>query len=84
MHYVYILKSLKDGKLYKGSTSNLTRRYERHTKGLVPATKHRLPLRLIYYEAYNAKLDAIRRERYLKTLEGGAALYKQLEETLKI
>jgi putative endonuclease len=83
MFYVYVLRSTKDNKLYKGSTSNLKNRLEKHNKELVPATKNRVPLKLIYYEAYIAKLDAVKRERFIKTSEGGAALHKQLEESLK-
>lgn len=83
MYYVYVLKSLKDGKLYKGSTSDLKKRLERHHNGQVPATKNRRPFKLIYYEAYSIKIDAIRRERLIKTLEGGASLQVQLKETIK-
>lgn len=84
MYYVYVLKSLKDGKLYKGSTSDLKERLKRHNDGRVIATKNRRPLQLIYYEAYSAKLDAIRREKTIKTLEGGSKLHTQLEATLKL
>ena len=83
MYYVYVLKSLKDGNLYKGSTRDLKARVERHNNGQVTATKNRRPLKLIYYEAYTAKLDAVRRERLIKTIEGGVSLHKQLAETLK-
>jgi len=33
MYYFYVLYSLKDNRLYKGSTSNLLRRVEQHTPG---------------------------------------------------
>jgi predicted GIY-YIG superfamily endonuclease len=33
MFYFYVLYSLKDNRLYKGSTSNLLRRVEQHSAG---------------------------------------------------
>lgn len=35
LHYVYILKSLKDGNFYTGYTSNLEKRISEHNEGLV-------------------------------------------------
>lgn len=66
-YYTYILKSLKDNKLYIGWTDNLKKRYDVHNKGQVEATKHRRPLELIYYEACTDKDKAIKREKYFKT-----------------
>jgi len=63
-YYVYILLSLKDHKFYIGSTSDLKKRLATHQKGGVDATKNRLPVTLIFYEAYLNKYDAIRREDY--------------------
>ncbi|MHB9019582.1 MAG: GIY-YIG nuclease family protein [Minisyncoccota bacterium] len=66
MFYVYILKSLKDNKLYIGSTSDLNRRYKEHNSGLVKSTKLRKPFKLVYYEAYLSEQDARHREHNLK------------------
>jgi len=65
--YTYVLISQKDGKFYTGVTNNLKRRFEQHNAGLGFSTKHRVPLKLIYFEACLNKDDAYRRERYLKT-----------------
>ena len=51
MNYTYVLKSLKDGKLYIGWTNNLKKRFDNHSLGKVFSTKDRRPLDLIYYEA---------------------------------
>lgn len=67
MHYVYILKSKKDGKLYTGFTNDLRKRLNLHNVGKVEATKLRRPLNLIYYEAYLNKADAFVKEKWLKT-----------------
>lgn len=66
MHYVYILKSLRDGKLYIGSTNDLRRRFAEHNAGVVPSTKTRRPFELRYYEAYASKRDSRGREFALK------------------
>ncbi len=79
MHYVYILQSLKDNSLYTGFTSNLKKRISQHKNGLNPSTKYKRPLKLIYYEAYLNKGDAINREKFLKSGSGKKYLDKQLK-----
>lgn len=69
-YYVYILKSLKDGKLYTGVTQNLNRRLIEHNIGKNRATKHRRPFTLLHYECYETRAQALKRERYLKTPKG--------------
>jgi putative endonuclease len=81
-YYLYVLLSLKDNKFYIGSTSDLQSRVYLHLKGQVPATKHRLPVKLIFYEAYLDKYDAIRREDYLKSSKGKQTLRNMLKEYL--
>ncbi|MBI2644314.1 MAG: GIY-YIG nuclease family protein [Candidatus Wildermuthbacteria bacterium] len=66
MYYVYILKSLRDGLLYTGYTTDLRKRFARHQSGEVISTRSRRPLQIIFYEAYKDKRDAKRREIYLK------------------
>lgn len=66
MHYLYIIKSRKDNKLYTGFTSNLKRRIKEHNDGMVYSTKFRRPFILIYYEAYSSEEDARSRESNLK------------------
>ena len=83
MHYVYILKSLRDYKLYVGRTDNLKRRILEHQNGKDWTTKRMLPIKLIFYECFLSKADAIRRERYLKTSKGKSTLKMMLRESLK-
>ncbi|MCR9102446.1 MAG: GIY-YIG nuclease family protein, partial [bacterium] len=59
MHYFYVLYSLKDNRLYKGSTSNLLRRVEQHNAGATRSTKHRRPFILLYFEEYADQLTAL-------------------------
>ena len=68
--YIYVLRSLNDKKFYTGYTSNLERRLEKHNKGLIHSTKHRIPLDLVYFEGCLNQQDATKREKYLKTTYG--------------
>lgn len=74
MYYTYVLYSLKDKKLYIGSTGNLKKRLKEHLEGKVFSTKGRLPLKLVFYEAFIKRNDAIRREKYFKTNPGKRSL----------
>ena len=80
MYYTYVLKSLKDGKIYAGHTNNLLKRFKEHNLSLVDATKTRKPFKLLYYEACNFLEDAIKRERSLKTGFGRAYLKRRLSD----
>ena len=78
MHIVYVLYSLKDHKLYKGSTSNIQKRFFKHNSGGSKSTAHRKPFIIIHVEQFDDKRKALLRENYLKTLEGGVALKQYL------
>lgn len=67
LYYTYVLKSLKDFKLYVGHTNDLERRLNEHNSGLVTATKTRLPFIIIYFEACLSEIKAVKREHYFKT-----------------
>jgi len=82
MHYVYILL-LSNRQLYTGRTDNIRRRILEHKNGKVKSTSVRLPLRLIHYESYLVKSDAVRREKFLKTTEGKRLLRQQIRDILK-
>ena len=69
----------KDRKLYIGFTKNLKKRLKQHKNGKVKSTRNRRPLRLIFYEAYLNKFDALRRERYFKTTKGKITLRQMLK-----
>jgi len=67
MYYVYILHSQLDKGFYTGFTTRIVKeRVIEHQHGLVDSTKHRRPIRLVYYEAYPDKATARQREQKLK------------------
>ncbi|OGL87531.1 hypothetical protein A3I40_01295 [Candidatus Uhrbacteria bacterium RIFCSPLOWO2_02_FULL_48_12] len=83
MHYVYIIYSETNGKLYKGSSSDLKRRILEHNHGKVASTKAWLPWRIIYYEAFANKTDALVEELFLKSGKGKERIKYLLKNTLK-
>ncbi|MDX6501188.1 MAG: putative endonuclease [Blastocatellia bacterium] len=68
--YVYVLRSVKDQMFYVGFTKNLRKRIQDHNNGLVPSTKRRTPLDLVYWEGCVNQEDATQREKYLKSSWG--------------
>lgn len=80
--YTYILESLKNNEFYIGFTGNLQRRLKEHNQGLNFSTKLYRPWSLIYYESCLNIKDVERREKYLKTTQGGRLLKRRLKEYL--
>ncbi len=82
MFFVYVLQSLKDGKLYIGFTADIENRIKEHSSGKNASTESRSPFKLAYYEAHNSKKDALRRESYFKTSKGKATLRQMIRNYL--
>jgi len=66
VYYVYILQ-LKNLSYYHGYSGNLRQKLSEHTAGEVSSTKNLLPLKLVYYSAFETKSKAIEFEKYLKS-----------------
>ena len=68
MNYVYMLEC-SDGSLYTGWTNNLEKRIAAHNNGKgAKYTRVRLPVKLVYYEEYEDKIEAMKREYKIKRL----------------
>jgi putative endonuclease len=69
MYYVYVIKSIKDGKNYTGLTDDIERRLKEHNsrKKSTPSTMNRGPFELIYSEECSSREEARKREKYLKS-----------------
>ena len=62
MAWVYILKSLRTGKYYIGSTSNYLQRFRADTSGRVRSTKWQRSVKLVLYQEY----ESLRRARKIE------------------
>lgn len=66
MYYVYVLQSKIDNTTYIGYTEDLKKRFLEHNQGKTKSIKHKILMKLIYYEAYLEKREARKRELELK------------------
>jgi len=64
--YVYILQSLKDFSFYVGQCDDLDRRMSKHFDGMSKYTSGKRPLRLVYFEVYESRTAALKREKEIK------------------
>jgi putative endonuclease len=78
MFYVYVLRSLKDGKFYTGMTADLERRLEEHNRGITRSTRSRKPFIVIYKETTTNRIEARKREKYLKSGAGREFIKKHI------
>ena len=67
MYYVYILQSEKSGKYYTGYCADIEVRLIRHNSGATPSTKSGIPWKLVYFENFSEKSEAIKRENEIKS-----------------
>jgi len=82
MFYVYLLKSLTDGKHYIGQTDDIDERLRRHNDGYVAATRGRRPLVLLGHESFLSRDEARYREFSLKkSATERKKFYEKFEKT---
>lgn len=68
MNYTYIVKC-RDATLYTGWTTDLDKRVSAHNDGKgAKYTKTRRPVELVYFESFETKQGAMRREWEIKQL----------------
>jgi putative endonuclease len=65
-YIIYALKSSFDNRIYVGFTENLKRRIKEHNQGKTKSTKGFRPWVLIYQETVETRIEARKREKYLK------------------
>lgn len=64
-YYCYILQC-SDNTLYTGYTTNIKNRLSQHNSGKgAKYTRGRRPCTLVYFESFNSKEDAMKREWYV-------------------
>ena len=68
-NYVYIVRC-SDQTLYTGWTNHLKERIDAHNAGKgAKYTKARRPVKLVYFETFEYKSDALKREYQIKQLK---------------
>ena len=70
MFTVYVLKSQSSGKLYIGQTQDLERRIFEHQNGIARYTRNHGPWEVLFTEEYSTRVEAMRRETFLKSGKG--------------
>ena len=71
MFYTYVLKSDKNNKRYVGQTSkDVFDRLSEHNMGSNRWTRVNKPFKVIYFEEYSTRTEAIKREHFLKSGQG--------------
>ena len=78
-YYSYVLKSTSTGRLYKGHCSNLNIRLNQHNAGHTISTKPFIPWEIAYFEEFDTREEAIKREKYFKTAAGRRFLKKKIQ-----
>ena len=67
-NYVYIVEC-SDGSLYTGWTTDVVKRVEAHNSGKgAKYTRSRRPVKLVHFEEFPTKEEALRREAQIKKL----------------
>ena len=70
MFFTYILKSSKTNKYYYGHTHNLEQRLIVHNRKKVRFTKAFVPWTVHYFESFETKSEAYKRELFFKSIDG--------------
>ncbi|MEF9916917.1 MAG: GIY-YIG nuclease family protein [Lachnospiraceae bacterium] len=68
MNYTYIVEC-RDGSLYTGWTNNIEKRITDHNQGKgAKYTKGKGPVTLVYFESFDTKEEAMKREYAIKKM----------------
>ena len=81
-YFAYVLESKRDKSWYIGFSTNIKDRLQVHNSGKNVSTKSKRPWKIIYFEGYLDKRDALGREKFLKSGSGHTYLKKQLKNFL--
>lgn len=79
MNYIiYVLQSESTDRIYIGSTNNFERRIKEHNISGNGWTKSYHPWKAIYTKSFLTRAEAMREERYLKSLKNREYLLKYI------
>ena len=78
--FTYLLQSQLDQSFYIGQTKDLEQRLILHNEGNTKSTMAKRPWKIVYFEVFDTRSEAIQRERFLKK-QRNKAFYQRLIET---
>ncbi|WP_339811623.1 GIY-YIG nuclease family protein [uncultured Imperialibacter sp.] len=80
MYYAYVLRSLDKKNFYKGHCEDLDRRLKEHNQGRTTSTARYAPWEVVYFETFETRDEAIKREKFFKTASGRRYLKSQITQ----
>ena len=80
MFWVYVIVN-KNGKIYIGQTKDIDKRLKYHNRGWSRYTRGKGKWELVIKEGYKSRVEAIRREKELKTGRGREYIKEKIRET---
>lgn len=70
MFYAYVIKSTSFDYFYKGHCEDIELRLKQHNSGMTTSIKPYIPFKIVYFEEFETREDAIKREKYFKSAAG--------------
>jgi len=66
MFFIYILRSEKNRRYYRGSTEDVKNRLTEHNNGESKSTRAGIPWNLVHSESFLSRSEAVKREKEIK------------------
>ena len=83
MYTVYILKSKRSGRYYKGQTNDMTRRLKEHNNSEEKSTATYVPWELVFSVEVPTRSAALLLEKKLKNMTGKEKIESFIERHMK-
>jgi putative endonuclease len=68
--YVYVLRSIEFERNYVGFTRDVASRLKEHNSGKTRSTRPYKPWKILFFEKFLTKAEALKREKFLKSGQG--------------
>jgi putative endonuclease len=78
MYYAYVLKSVNFDFYYKGHCQNIEERLVQHNSGMTSSIKKYILFKVVYFEEFESREEAAKREKYFKSAAGRRFLKTKL------
>lgn len=78
MFFAYVIQSINFPCVYKGHCENLEERLKQHNSGMTESIKPFIPFEIVYFESFETRQEAIKREKYFKSAAGRRFLKSKL------